>query len=609
MASFAIARPSTSSSGLTFSGEVESLPVAADCQGASLIQRLQGVSAIKCRRASMNKQTTRSKRGKLLRFIKATFMAGLLPALVLMFSLQTSQAGSATWNSNPTSGDWNTAANWTPATVPNSPSDTATFAASDQTAVSLSATFDEVGGIIFNSGASAFTITAQAGEALSISGRGISNDSGITQNFVTRDVYSSIQFFNSATAGSNTDFTTSADGGGFFFSDLSTAANGVFTINGPGTLYFTGKSTAGNGDFTLSTSEIYSCYFQFSGRGSAGNAIFTANCAGYGNEVFGGFYQTSSASNCVFTVNGGDAAGGRCRLFFQGHSTAGNATLVANPGISGGTGGEIILTDASSGGTARFELFGTGLGDSTNGRLNIKGNTRPTVTIGSVEGSGLVQLGLKKLTVGGNNLSTVFSGRINDDGSGSLVKSGRGEFTLSNANTYGGGTIVQGRGILFVNNVTGSGTGTGSVQVNSGVLGGNGIIRGPVVVGNGSPGAARLMPGKNERSPSVLTIGQALSFNADATYLWLLDTVRGIASSVAAKGVTIDSAALFSPAELQSGTLSAGTVFTVINNNAPAAIVGSFSNLPDGGTLTVGSNTFQADYEGGDGNDLTLTVQ
>ena len=37
-------------------------------------------------------------------------------------------------------------------------------------------------------------------------------------------------------------------------------------------------------------------------------------------------------------------------------------------------------------------------------------------------------------------------------------------------------------------------------------------------------------------------------------------------------------------------------------------IIGTFMNLPDGGTITAGSNTFQANYEGGDGNDLTLTV-
>ena len=35
---------------------------------------------------------------------------------------------------------------------------------------------------------------------------------------------------------------------------------------------------------------------------------------------------------------------------------------------------------------------------------------------------------------------------------------------------------------------------------------------------------------------------------------------------------------------------------------------GTFSNLADGSTLTVGNNSFQANYEGGEGNDLTLTV-
>jgi fibronectin-binding autotransporter adhesin len=51
-----------------------------------------------------------------------------------------------------------------------------------------------------------------------------------------------------------------------------------------------------------------------------------------------------------------------------------------------------------------------------------------------------------------------------------------------------------------------------------------------------------------------------------------------------------------------------GAVFTVIQNTSTDAIAGTFSNLPDGSMITVGSNTFQADYEGGDGNDLTLTV-
>src|SRR5207253_10040980 len=139
------------------------------------------------------------------------------------------------------------------------------------------------------------------------------------------------------------------------------------------------------------------------------------------------------------------------------------------------------------------------------------------------------------LTVGTNNFTTEFSGNIRDNVQApfaSFTKTGSGNLALSGANAYDGGTFVQGRGILFVNNVTGSGTGTGTVQVNSGVLGGNGIISGPVVVGNGIPSAARLMPGKNERSPAVLTIANALSFNADGSYRWLLNSVRGIVSSV-----------------------------------------------------------------------------
>ena len=49
-------------------------------------------------------------------------------------------------------------------------------------------------------------------------------------------------------------------------------------------------------------------------------------------------------------------------------------------------------------------------------------------------------------------------------------------------------------------------------------------------------------------------------------------------------------------------------VLTVIDNTSADPISGTFSNLPDGGMITAGSNTFQADYEGGTGNDLTLTV-
>src|SRR6266480_2673687 len=129
--------------------------------------------------------------------------------LLLLLSIASSTyADSATWKSSPATGDWNTAANWTPMTVPNGPSDTATFATSNRTAVSLSAS-TEVNGIVFNAGASPFTITVSTQPLfnLTISGVGITNNSGIAQNFAALG-YGQIVFRNSATAGSGTFFGT-----------------------------------------------------------------------------------------------------------------------------------------------------------------------------------------------------------------------------------------------------------------------------------------------------------------------------------------------------------------------------------------------------------------
>ena len=130
----------------------------------------------------MKNQTATFKSSALSRIIKATLTVGLAPALVLLFGIRASQADSATWNLNPTNGDWNTAANWTPMTVPNGPSDVATFATSNGTGISLEAD-DEVSSIVFSAGASSYTIT-DLKRTLTISGAGVINNSGATQNFV-----------------------------------------------------------------------------------------------------------------------------------------------------------------------------------------------------------------------------------------------------------------------------------------------------------------------------------------------------------------------------------------------------------------------------------------
>ena len=113
----------------------------------------------------------KTKKVKSRDFFRLTRRLGLIQ-LQLLFILQTAFAGSATWQLNPVSGDWNTAANWTPPTITNGSADTATFDVSNQTSLTLSAN-TEVNGIVFNAGASAFTIALSGGLTLTLSGTGI----------------------------------------------------------------------------------------------------------------------------------------------------------------------------------------------------------------------------------------------------------------------------------------------------------------------------------------------------------------------------------------------------------------------------------------------------
>ena len=85
------------------------------------------------------------------RLVRKTFLQTMLAVAISVLALIIAHAGSATWDLNPGSGDWNTAANWTPMTVPNGPADIATFALSNTTSVSISAN-TEVNGITFTSG-------------------------------------------------------------------------------------------------------------------------------------------------------------------------------------------------------------------------------------------------------------------------------------------------------------------------------------------------------------------------------------------------------------------------------------------------------------------------
>jgi autotransporter-associated beta strand protein len=327
-------------------------------------------------------------------------------------------------------------------------------------------------------------------------------------------------------------------------------------------------------------------------------ATFVANGATVA-DAQGGQIYTYGDGYSFFIANGGngsDAQGGLIDLVYVPASA--QTVVTANSGANGGLGGTILIEGSADIGLPQFQVFGNGVLDLTN-------VTDPTMPIGSLAGDGLVLLDRHTLSIGDNNLSTTFSGVIQE--SGGLTKAGTGTFTLTGANTYTGATTVS-AGVMVVSNRSGSGTGTGAVNVNAGTLGGKGIITGATTIGTGSGIGAFLAPGVASNQTGELTFKKKLTFKSDSTYTYKLNTNDAQADLMRAKGITVEGDAQFAFQPKGNHALTLRTVFTVLNNVSTAPINGTFANLPDNSTFTVGRNNYQASYEGGDGNDLTLTV-
>lgn len=240
--------------------------------------------------------------------------------------------------------------------------------------------------------------------------------------------------------------------------------------------------------------------------------------------------------------------------------------------------------------------------NSTTASLTIAGDV-----VASNSGGGN---GIKILALEGGN--AIINGDIKDGGPGgatiALTKDGIGTWTLSGRNTYSGPTVVNG-GTLLVNNTLGSGTGSGDVNVNSGIglttLGGTGTISGSVAVAS----QANLAPGNGAHTTAMLTVG-ALTLAPGSNFR--ID-INGTAAGTGYDQLQVSRGGGPGGARILLSNLivSVGTTLTVGDQFTIASHRGGFQGVfAQGSTVTADNgDVFSIDYAGGvGGNDIVLTL-
>ncbi|HEX8078293.1 MAG TPA: hypothetical protein VF511_10805 [Chthoniobacterales bacterium] len=383
-------------------------------------------------------------------------------------------------------------------------------------------------------------------------------------------------FFGSSTANATLDFQNNLDLGGvarIFTVTRGTGTSAEGKISGA----ISGASPAG---ITLTSSNGGRLLLTNGNNSYAGATLVKSGYLWIGANATSGAGNTALGSN-TGVVQVGDSSG----ALDAGLMTAAPVTISRDIRVQSSNTGTISL----GGVTADASTFSG------------------AITLGSVTTAG------KSLTLSAVNGGTVtFSGVIADPAGitgtkGVVTKGGYGTVKLTNANTYGGGSIVS-SGSLFANNSSGSATGTGSITVsNSGtIFGGSGTVTGAVSVASG----ANLAPGASGNASTssfrtgALTLSSGANFNID------------INSTTAGSGydqLSVTGAVSVNGSNLlvnAASNLTLGDKFFVLLNDGSDAVTGSFAQ---GSTVTAANGSiFSINYAdnadgGATANDISLT--
>ncbi len=227
----------------------------------------------------------------------------------------------------------------------------------------------------------------------------------------------------------------------------------------------------------------------------------------------------------------------------------------------------------------------------------IFGSSKPAEVIGAIIGDGnfYVTGAGQGVTVGGSNVSATFGGVFTNTTPSVITKIGSGTWNIGGA-TYGG---VAGQGPTID-------VQAGSVNWGGAALGElNTIVSsGGTLKGTGTTGAVTVNSGgaiNVGNSPGCLTVA-SLTLGSGSVFA---EEITGTTACSDYDQTTVTGTATLTDATLTvlpTGTPSVGSVYTIIT---AGSVVGTFSGLANGTSLTVGNIRYQINYTA---TAVTLTV-
>ncbi len=398
------------------------------------------------------------------------------------------------------------------------------------------------------------------------------------------DAATNAQVGTASSASSPTGLVISPDGSTLYVTNSGSNNGQAFTIN-PSTGLLTSL-----GFFTTGSNPLYAgmCGTGSSAGGmlgSGGTFLATSNsalsCAGSSATVTGGTILVGAGNLTLNTPVVLAAAGatidtnGNNTVLSGAISGAGGLTktglgVLTLSGLGTYTGATLVNMGTLQAGIANAFSASSAYTVASGAVLGLNGFSQ---TIGSLSGAGAVTLGGATLTTGNDNTSTTFSGVIS--GAGGLTKIGNGTLTLSGANTFTGGTMLNAGGLVV------NGSLASAVTVNGGTLGGNGTFGGLTVNGG------TVAPGN---SIGTFTVNGNFAQGAGSIYQVEVNAAGQSDLITASGSATISGGTV--AVQAQSGTYARNTTYTILT--ATGGVSGAYSNVTSNFAFLTPSLSYNA---------------